>query len=52
VVRCARTTRELTSAQRGTLARIAVTNNLLYKGYLIKEQIREAFKSRAATVRS
>jgi transposase len=36
--------RKLTPAQRGTLARIAVTNKPLYKGYLIKEQIREAFK--------
>jgi transposase len=36
--------RKLTPGQRGTLARIAVTNQPLYKGYLIKEQIREAFK--------
>ncbi len=36
--------RKLTPAQRGTLAQIAVTNTPLYKGYLIKEQIREAFK--------
>lgn len=36
--------RKLTPAQRGTLAQIAVTNKSLYKGYLIKEQIREAFK--------
>jgi len=36
--------RKLTPAQRGTLAQIAVTNKPLYKGYLIKEQIREAFK--------
>jgi transposase len=35
---------KLTPAQRGTLAQIAVTNKPLYKGYLIKEQIREAFK--------
>ena len=31
-------------AQRGALAHIAVTGKPLYKGYLIKEQIREAFK--------
>ncbi len=36
--------RRLTPGQRGTLAQIAVTNKPLYKGYLIKEQIREAFK--------
>ena len=36
--------RKLTPAQRGTLAQIAVVNKPLYKGYLIKEQIREAFK--------
>jgi transposase len=36
--------RKLTPGQRGTLAQIAVTNKPLYKGYLIKEQIREAFK--------
>jgi transposase len=36
--------RKLTPAQRGTLAQIAVTNKPLYKGYLTKEQIREAFK--------
>jgi transposase len=35
---------KLTPGQRGTLAQIAVTNKPLYKGYLIKEQIREAFK--------
>jgi transposase len=35
---------KLTPAQRGTLAEIAVVNKPLYKGYLIKEQIREAFK--------
>ena len=33
-----------TPRQRGALAQIAVTNKPLYKGYLIKEQIREAFK--------
>jgi transposase len=36
--------RKLTPAQRGTLAQLAVINKPLYKGYLIKEQIREAFK--------
>jgi transposase len=36
--------RKLTPGQRGTLAQIAVVNTPLYKGYLIKEQIREAFK--------
>ena len=35
---------KLTPGQRGTLAQIAATNKPLYKGYLIKEQIREAFK--------
>jgi transposase len=36
--------RKLTPGQRGTLAQIAVVNKPLCKGYLIKEQIREAFK--------
>jgi transposase len=40
--------RKLTPAQRGTLAQIAVVNKPLYKGYLIKEQIREAFKVKGA----
>ena len=35
---------KLTVGQRGTLAQIAAVNKPLYKGYLIKEQIREAFK--------
>ena len=35
---------KLTPAQRGSLAEIAVGGKPLYKGYLIKEQIREAFK--------
>ena len=35
---------KLTPGQRGALAEIAVVNKPLYKGYLIKEQIREAFK--------
>ena len=38
--------RKLTPGQRGTLAQVAVTNKPLYKGYLIKEQIREAFKAK------
>jgi transposase len=40
--------RKLTPGQRGTLAQIAVVNKPLYKGYLIKEQIREAFKVKGA----
>jgi transposase len=36
--------RKLTPGQRGTLAQLAVTNKPLYKGYLIKEQVRESFK--------
>jgi hypothetical protein len=35
---------KLSPGQRGTLAQIAATNRPLYTGYLIKEQIREAFK--------
>jgi len=35
---------KLTAGQRGALAQIAAVNKPLYKGYLIKEQIREAFK--------
>ena len=38
--------RKLTPGQRGALAEIAVVNKPLYKGYLIKEQIREAFKAK------
>jgi len=38
--------RRLTPGQRGTLAQIAVTSKPLYKGYLIKEQIRAAFKAK------
>jgi transposase len=44
--------RKLTPGQRGTLAQIAVTNKPLYKGYLIKEQIREAFKVKGADGRT
>jgi transposase len=40
--------RKLTPGQRGSLAQIAVTNKPLYKGYLIKEQIREAFKAKGS----
>lgn len=36
--------RKLSPGQRGTLAEIAAVNKPLYKGYLIKEQIREALK--------
>lgn len=36
--------RKQTPDQRGTLAQIQTLNKPLYKGYLIKEQIREAFK--------
>jgi transposase len=36
--------RKLSPGQRGALAEIAVLNKPLCKGYLIKEQIREAFK--------
>jgi transposase len=36
--------RKLTPGQRGALARIAVPSKPVCKGYLIKEQIREAFK--------
>jgi transposase len=34
----------LTTGQRTSLARIAAGNKPLYKGYLIKEQLREAFR--------
>jgi transposase len=40
--------RKLSPGQRGALAEIAVVNKPLYKGYLIKEQIREAFKAKGA----
>ena len=36
--------RKQTPEQRGRLAQIAVTNKPLYRAYLIKEQLREAFK--------
>ena len=38
--------RKLSPGQRGTLAQIATDNKPLYKGYLIKEQIRQAFKAK------
>ncbi len=41
--------RKLTPGQRGTLAQIAVASKPLYKGYLIKEQIREAFKVKGSS---
>ena len=44
--------RKLTPGQRGTLAQIAVVNKPLYKGYLIKEQIREAFKVKGSDGRT
>ena len=40
--------RKLSPGQRGALAGIAALNKPLYKGYLIKEQIREAFKAKGA----
>ena len=43
--------RKLTPAQRGTLAQIAVVNKPLYKGYLIKEQIREGQRRQDADAR-
>jgi transposase len=36
--------RKLTPGQRSVLAGIAAVNNPLYKGYLVKEQIRESLK--------
>jgi len=41
--------RKLTPGQRGTLADIAALNKPVYKGYLIKEQIREALKVKGET---
>jgi len=38
--------RRLTPGQRGTLAVIAAGNQQLYKGYLIREQLREAIKTK------
>ncbi len=35
---------KLTGSQRTALAAIAADNKPLYKGYLIKEQLREKFK--------
>jgi transposase len=34
----------LTGEQRTSLAQIAVTNKTLYRGYLLKEQLREVFR--------
>ena len=39
---------KLSPGQRGSLAVIAADNKQLYKGYLIKEQLREAFKAKGA----
>ena len=41
--------RKLSPGQRGTLAGIAALNKPVYKGYLIKEQIREALKVKGET---
>jgi transposase len=38
--------RKLSPGQRGQLAELAALNKPLYKGYLIKEQIRQAFKAK------
>ncbi len=38
--------RTLSPGQRGALAQIAADNKQLYKGYLIKEQLREAVKAK------
>ena len=38
--------RKLTPGQRGALAEIAAVNKPLYKGCLIKEQLRQAFKAK------
>jgi transposase len=38
--------KKLSPGQRGSLAQIAATNKPLYKGYLIKEQIRAAFQAK------
>jgi len=38
--------RKLSPGQRGTLAQIAADNRQLYKGYLIREQLREAIKAK------
>lgn len=36
---------DLTPGQRGTLAQIAADNSQLYRGYLMKEQLREIFQA-------
>ena len=41
--------RKLSPGQRGTLADIAAVNKPVYKGYLIKEQIRQAVKVKGDT---
>ena len=38
---------KLTGTQRTTLAQIAADNKHLYKGYLMKEQLRAVFAARA-----
>lgn len=42
---------DLTSDQRTTVAAIAKTNHPLYRAYLLKEQLREVFATKAATGR-
>lgn len=37
---------DLTTEQRTSLAEIAVTNNALYRAYLLKEQLREVFRAK------
>lgn len=37
---------KLSPGQRGSLAQIAVTNKQLYRAYLMKEQLREVFKTK------
>jgi transposase len=43
---------DLSPAERGTLAQIAADNGQLYRGYLMKEQLRETFAATTASPRS
>lgn len=43
---------DLSPAERGTLAQIAADNGQLYRGYLMKEQLREIFAATTASPRS
>ena len=43
---------DLSPAERGTLAQIAADNGQLYRGYLMKEQLREIFAAGTASPRS